>query len=366
MLRGEITDNSTKAKVSIALCTYNGAKYLPSQLESYLAQTYPPDEVTVCDDCSKDETVAILNDFAGRSPFPVRVLVNEQNIGSTKNFEKVISQCSGDIIFLCDQDDVWAPNKIERVINEFDRDHEVSMVFSDAEIVDESLQPLGRNLSETTGLTLERREIVKRGNLFSILLKGNIVAGATLAFRAEYNKAIIPIPTDIPDMIHDGWIAIVLSMTAKCVFLNEPLVKYRQHAEQQLGADPREFAQRAIKLSRINIMERMEKKHKTKKAYVESIKSHVISRLDVSDHILNAVNAEIDYHREYVRHYQLRKAMLSGKRVMRLWPIIRELLSGRYHRCSNGVRTAARDFVVDHAREIEYSELLYKGKAVID
>jgi len=353
-----------KTAVSIALCTYNGAKYLPQLLDSLLAQSRLPDEVVACDDRSQDETVAILNDYAARAPFSVRVLVNDQNLGAEKNFEKAILYCSGDIVFLADQDDVWAPNKIERIVGEFDKDHEVGMVFCDAEIVDESLQRLGPNLSVFTDLTLERREIIKRGNLFSILLKGNIVAGPTLALRARYNKVITPIPTDIPGMFNDGWISIVLSMTSKCVFLNEPLVKYRQHAEQQLGADPRVFDQRTIKLSRINVMERMEKRHKTRKEYVESIKSHLISRMDIPDHFLNTINTEIDHHREYARHYQLRGAVLSDKHIMRLWPVLKELSSGRYHRCSNGLRTAARDLVADNSQEIDHYELLYKGKVV--
>src|SRR5262245_56995621 len=173
-----------KTAVSIALCTYNGAKYLPQLLDSLFAQSRLPDEVVACDDRSQDETVAILNDFAAQAPFSARVLANGQNIGSEKNYEKAILYCSGEIVFLADQDDVWAPNKIERVISVFDEDYDVGMVFSDAEIVDDSLQPLGPNLSVSTGLTLERREIIKQGNLFSLLLKGNIVAGPTLAFRA--------------------------------------------------------------------------------------------------------------------------------------------------------------------------------------
>src|SRR5215510_11647738 len=302
-----------KSTISIALCIYNGAKQLPQLLDSLLAQSRLPDEVVACDDRSQDETVAILNDFAARAPFPVRVFVNDQNLGANKNFEKAILHCSGDIVFLSDHDDVWAPNKIERIVAEFDKDHEVGMVFCDAEIVDESLQRLGPNLSVFTDLTLEHREIIKRGNLFSILLKGNIVAGPTMAFRARYNKVITPIPNDIPGMFQDGWISIVLSMTARCVFLNEPLIKYRQHAEQQLGADPRVFDQRTVKLSRKNAMDRMEKRHKTKREYVESIKSHVTSKIDIPDHFLNAMNAEIAHHLEYARHYQLRGAILSDK-----------------------------------------------------
>jgi len=353
-----------KSTISIALCIYNGAKQLPQLLDSLLAQTLLPDEVVACDDRSQDETVAILNDFAARAPFPVRVFVNDQNLGANKNFEKAILNCSGDIVFLSDHDDVWSPNKIERTVGEFDKDHEVGMVFCDAEVVDDSLQPLGPNLSVSTGLTLERREIIKRGNLFSILLKGNIVAGPTMAFRARYNKVITPIPSDIPGMFQDGWISIVLSMTSKCVFLNEPLVKYRQHAEQQIGADPRGYVESTIKLSRKNAMERMEKRHKTKKEYVESIKRHAITKIDIPGHILNSMNAEIDYHREFARHYQLRGAVLSDKRILRLWLVLKELLSGRYHRCSNGLRTAARDLVADNSQEIDHYELLYKGKVV--
>jgi len=344
-----------KHKISIALCTYNGAKYLSSQLESYLAQTYPPGEVVVCDDCSQDETVSMLDEFARRAPFPVRILVNEQNIGSTKNFEKAISRCSGDIIFLSDQDDVWAPNKIERVVNEFDNDCEVGMVFSDAELVEETLQPLGSNLFDT----FERPDVWRRGgiikqeDLFSRLLKGNIVAGTTLAFRAKYNKAIIPIPTDVPQMIHDGWIAIVLSVTAKSVFLNEPLVKYRQHPEQQIGAIPRRHARPAFKptrkmlvnSSRINLMESIEGTHKNRMQGMELLKSYMTPRIDAPERIMNVVNEEKDYHQECARHFHLRKSLLSYKHKMRLWPIIKELLSGRYHRCSNGIRSAAGDFM---------------------
>src|SRR5262245_39471269 len=162
-----------KRKISIALCTYNGTKYLSSQLESYLAQTCPPDEVVVCDDCSQDETVSTLNEFAERAPFPVRIFVNERNLGSTKNFEKAISLCSGDIIFLSDQDDAWASNKIERIVEEFDRDSEVGMVFSNAELVDETMQPLGSNFFNDRDAS-KLRERIENGEMFSISIKANI------------------------------------------------------------------------------------------------------------------------------------------------------------------------------------------------
>src|SRR5262245_33463585 len=133
-------------KISIALCTYNGAKFLSSQLESYLVQTQMPDEVVVCDDRSNDQTVEILKAFAERAPFSVRVLVNDQNLGSTKNFEKAISLCSGEFIFLSDQDDIWNPDKIEKMTAPFENDPDVGLVFSDVELVDESLTFEGKTL----------------------------------------------------------------------------------------------------------------------------------------------------------------------------------------------------------------------------
>src|SRR5262249_11622141 len=150
-------------------------------------------------DCSQDETVTILNDFAIRAPFPVRILVNDQNLGSTKNFEKSISLCSGEIIFLSDQDDVWMPNKIERVSSEFDNNCEIGMVFSNAELVDEALQALDRSLFGSLSPTSKEMELLEKGDLFRILLNRNIVTGATLAFRAKYRNVIIPIPNDIPN-----------------------------------------------------------------------------------------------------------------------------------------------------------------------
>jgi glycosyltransferase involved in cell wall biosynthesis len=338
-------------KISIALCTYNGSKYLASQLESYLAQSQPPDEVVVCDDCSRDETVLMLNEFAGRAPFPMRIFVNEQNIGSTKNFEKAISRCSGDIIFLSDQDDVWAPDKIERVANEFNNDYEVGMVFSNAELVDETLQPLGSNLSSTLGYPdiLRGGGGIKGEDLLPRLLIRDLVVGNTLAFRTKYNKTILPIPTDIPHVIHDNWIAIVLSMSAISVFIDEPLVKYRQHTGQQIGLSPARHDRHIFNLGEITLLKspriRLVENLIREKESVELIKSHIIQRIDVADCFMDAMNAEIDRRLESARHFRLRQSLLSDKHIMRIRPVIKELFSGRYHRYSNGIRSAAGDLM---------------------
>ncbi len=133
-------------KISVAMCTYNGARYLREQLQSIAAQAEAPHELIVVDDGSNDESINIVATFADSVPFPVDVHVNAANLGSTKSFERVISLCSGDVIALCDQDDVWRPIKLARFAAEFARAPEVGLVFSDAEVVEQDLSPSGYSL----------------------------------------------------------------------------------------------------------------------------------------------------------------------------------------------------------------------------
>src|SRR5262245_48111587 len=117
---------------SVAMCTYNGSRYLSAQLDSIGTQTRPPDELMICDDGSVDDTVQLIEKFADSAPFVVRLEVNSANLGSTKNFEKAIQRCKGDLIALADQDDVWLPRKLELLEAEFQRSPNVGLVFSDA------------------------------------------------------------------------------------------------------------------------------------------------------------------------------------------------------------------------------------------
>ena len=103
--------SSKNAKMSIALCTYNGELFLQEQLDSYINQTLLPNELVINDDCSTDSTVAIINDFVKNAPFLCKI--NEANLRLTKNFERAIVRSTGDYIFLSDQDDVWKKDKTQ-------------------------------------------------------------------------------------------------------------------------------------------------------------------------------------------------------------------------------------------------------------
>ena len=220
-------------RISIALCTYDGARFLEPQLESFLAQTHLPGELVVCDDGSRDGTVALLRDFANRAPFPVRIEVNPARLGSTRNFEKAIGLCTGDLIATSDQDDVWLPEKLALCEAAFARDPRLGLVFTDAEVVDESLRPRGYRLWESIHFGRAAQRRVLRGEGFSVLLRQWVVTGATMMFRAEHRRDILPIPES---WVHDGWIAFLIGALAPIGLIPEPTVMYRQHAGQQIGA----------------------------------------------------------------------------------------------------------------------------------
>jgi glycosyltransferase involved in cell wall biosynthesis len=324
-------------KISIALCTYNGEEFILEQLDSFLKQTRLPDELIVCDDRSTDKTIEILNKFAESVPFPVRISINEDNLGSTKNFEKAISLCKGDLVFLSDQDDVWDIRKIERIETLFIENTKVGMIFTNAEIVDEKLISSDKKLWDFT-FEKEQRSL----NFFDVLIRRNVVTGATMAFRAKFSELFSPIPTDIPNIIHDGWISLVIAAKSEVMFINECLIKYRQHPNQQLGIDwnHRNLNRNSLyknsivfhqnELARLNLMA----------VVLRTFPQFQAAEIQLSIDKIIATNLEEKHER--LKHYEARMN-LSEHYLKRILPIFRELQSGRYSRFSKGWKSAVKD-----------------------
>ena len=227
-------------RLSVALCTYDGARFLREQLDSVARQTRLPYELVVCDDRSSDNTVEIVKAFSSSAPFPVRLYVNEENVGPTKNFEKAIGLCEGDIIALSDQDDVWHPEKLERSEDVLLQTPRAGAVFADADIVDDNLRPLGYQVWKALGFTQVQRGRFARGRALEILLRRNVVQGATLVFRASFKELILPIPVG---WMHDAWIAFLIAASAELAFVDEPLMKYRQHPRNVTGVAKEGFVE---------------------------------------------------------------------------------------------------------------------------
>lgn len=201
-------------KVSIALATYNGEQYLEEQLDSFLRQTRLPDELVICDDGSTDNTASIVEAFSKRAPFSVRFEKNPENIGYSRNFEKCISLCTGDIIFLSDQDDVWLPEKVSRVEGEFAARPECEVVINDQLITDENLRSTGQTIFENT------RKLGFDEEWLS--------AGCCTAISKEFAEVALPMPSSL--VAHDGWIHRLASSLGVRVVINEVLQYYRRHS----------------------------------------------------------------------------------------------------------------------------------------
>jgi glycosyltransferase involved in cell wall biosynthesis len=321
------------------MCTYNGADFLPSQLQSIMAQTRPPDELVVCDDGSSDDTRIVLEQFAGESPFPVLLHFNERNLGSIKNFEKAIGLCRGDLIALSDQDDVWRTDKLQLLEEPFTRSPRVGLVFSDAEVVDENLEPLDRRMWDEVNFDARKRKLVRAGRALEVFITGWTVTGATMAFRSKFAKLALPIPEDIA-MIHDGWIALTVASVADIVIIEQPLINYRQHARQQIGAPGRVVRTQTGGRSR-----ELETafRRRNQSAGLHRILAALEERLTNQQHTYDSRTA-LSFIGKYSFHLKVR-ANLPQRRLRRLPSILRELVTLRYHEYANGFKSAAKDLV---------------------
>lgn len=219
--------------ISIAMCTYNGARFLNEQLETIAAQTLLPSELVVCDDGSSDDTVALLESFGAIAPFPVHIFRNPARLGSTANFDQAISMVRGEFTALCDQDDRWAANKLQRLSEILALNPFLGGVFSDADLIDEDSQPIGTRLFARHRFTPGKQWSFLCDPV-SMLLKHDVITGATLMFRTSLRTYMQPIPSS---WIHDGWIAWMLGLYSQLGITTETLTAYRIHSSQQLGVN---------------------------------------------------------------------------------------------------------------------------------
>jgi glycosyltransferase involved in cell wall biosynthesis len=313
---------------SVALCTYNGSRFLRDQLESIANQTRRPDELVVCDDGSMDSTAQIVADFARQVPFPIRWQTNATPMGSTKNFEKAISLCDGDIINLSDQDDVWLPDRLQATESAFQSDTAAGAFFSDAEIVDDSLNPLGR-LWDVVRFGRFEQEDVRQGKTVPLLLRRNVVTGCTLAFRSEFRKVILPIPEG---WVHDAWIALLIAATGKLTSIPRPLIKYRQHSSNQIGA-----LKRGLGVQLEEAAAPHAETYATAVANFAAARERLLGakEMAISPEVIRLLDAKI-------AHMKVRAAMPQS-RMRRLPAALRELAAGHYHCYSNSWKSFARD-----------------------
>lgn len=313
-------------RISVAMATYNGDRFLEEQLNSILEQDLQPYELVIVDDASIDTTPRILRRFVQSAPFPVRLTIQDTNCGSTAAFDRAIGLCDGDVIALCDQDDVWQHCKLARLADIFASQPDIGLVFSNAERISETGDRLPESLWQIIGVTPRLQKLFKSGRAFKELLRRNYVTGATVAFRAVLRDGILPIPAG---WVHDAWIALIAAAKTKCLPIPEPLIKYRQHDSQQIGAARRTWTDR-IRTALQSAPDTF--------ACLSAQFADLAERLQRYDGLagnLKQLGAKI-------KHVEARHSM-RRPRAWRLPWVVRELLSGRYFRFSRGWLSVAQD-----------------------
>ena len=203
--------------ISVCMATFNGGKFIREQLESILSQLPPDAEIIIADDGSTDDTLLVVDSL---NESRIRVLPAERHLGGIYNFERALRASKGEIVFLADQDDIWLPGKVEKVL----------AALNDADLVTHDAFMLG--LSDTL-----ESAWVRTGKLSDIrAYKSGVVAnwwknsftGCCMAFCRKVLDKALPFPKNLP--MHDQWLGVVAEKYFKVSYVNEPLVEYRQHS----------------------------------------------------------------------------------------------------------------------------------------
>ncbi len=324
--------SGSDVRVSVVVCTYNGEKYLRDQLQSILDQTRPPDEVIISDDGSADSTLEIIEEFASSSGGPQppvwRVETRRTPLGVSGNFASALAKARGEFIALADQDDVWEPDRLEKALAHF---HDgVLLVHSDATLIDASGRPTGTLMSALRLTSSERRNLLS-GRALTALLRRNVVTGATTMIRASLLEQALPIPEG---WVHDEWLALVAAAQGGVVFQEGPLIRYRQHGNNEIGASKTDYdeATRRLREKRSDFFARKLRRNDGIAALLENKPAW----MDSAAHSSLAAKVEFDQWR----------STLPSSRVRRLVPVLRRWFTGHYGRYARGYLDVIRDFAL--------------------
>lgn len=313
---------SQGSKISIAMAVYNGERFISEQLESFVQQTRLPDELIVSDNVSTDRTAAIVRDFTARAPFPVKLFVNDENLGVGRNFDRAMRECTGDLIFLSDSDDVWYPDKLRLMEQALEQSPQAGLAACAVDVVDQDLRPLGYTTS-----SLRRHQRPPFSSLPPSFL------GNSLALRAKLRSVVLPIPAS-PIFLkghHDDWLGLaILAWGGGVLSIPQPLQAWRQHQKQQSGGFPRGFTSKAAQRSEP----------------LEVMLAALEARIESPPPQAGAPDRRVlDELKSFVAHLRTR-AGLPASRPLRLPIVIRELTQRKYSRYSSGVLSAIKDLVV--------------------
>lgn len=221
------------SKIDILLATYNGEKYLEAQLDSILNQTYSNFRLLISDDCSSDNTQKILKEYEKKDN-RIQLFFQEKNLGVMKNFEFLLKNVKNDYYMFSDQDDIWKQEKIEKSLKKL-LETNSDLVYTDLEVVDENLNVTYPSYWKLKGIYNK----IKKYNNFESLYLNNFVTGCTMISKSKLIKDVLPLPNTSKYVLHDYWIPLIISQKGKIAYIEEPLIKYRQHKNNKIGSKKR-------------------------------------------------------------------------------------------------------------------------------
>ena len=219
--------------ITVLAGTFNGEAYVAEQLDSLLNQTRMPDRIVIHDDKSCDGTLAILLEYERRHPDLIQVVANTANSGgSARNFMAMMTTVRDDYVMLCDQDDVWLPDKIElsyakiRQIESVVGVERPCLVHTDLAVVDEELRPISASFRASTFADYNRTT-----------LRDQIIQNTATGCTIMYNRALAQMITEIPEnmVMHDWWISLIAAAFGHIGHLDDQTILYRQHQSNQIG-----------------------------------------------------------------------------------------------------------------------------------
>ncbi|HET7576763.1 MAG TPA: glycosyltransferase [Sphingomicrobium sp.] len=301
-----------RLRVSIAMATYNGERFIREQLDSFAAQTRLPDELAVCDDGSTDATIEVVREFAATAPFHVRLECNSTNLGSNENFSKAVSMCSGDWIFFSDQDDRWHSEKISRVLECF-KDG-IHVVTNDCMITDEHENPWNTKLSNVRSLGLPDEALE---------------SGCCTAFTHHFAELAFPVP---PEVAYDTWTCFLGDRLRLRAILAEPLQIYRRHGRNLSNASiswrKPTWWKLAVRYGLKNPVEAWMRRC----LFLDCCKDRILKRRQIAAKLAGADNVmlALDELATERQAYRMRTKILSSSRTQRLSEVLQMWRSGGY------------------------------------
>lgn len=319
----------TAPVVSVALACYNGERFIGEQLRSILGQTRLPDQIVVSDGGSTDDTVRVAREvLASTSHVPSQLIADGARLGVGANFQRAIAATNGHLIVLSDQDDSWHADRLARTIPSFD-DPRVLLASGNARLVDERGTPLRVDLFGALGVGAAEVEVLRGDQAFALLIRRNLVTGATVVFRRELLQVSEPFPAG---WVHDEWLAIIAAATGRLSADTDPLIDYRQHGDNAIGVSAPTLRYR-IRRMLTSRGDRYPQLARRADALTERLET-----LDVPTSWRELARRKAEF--EAVR------ASYDSRRLHRVGPVLAGLRDGSYRELSSqGRLDAARDIL---------------------